>query len=173
MKKWVVILVSSIIFILGGCTIGEKSKDVTPTPNVSLQKDGIELGRPDGLFQTGVVAFTPKYSKHCWEDGDQSCSFEPFNPTRALEDGLPTKSGPGEIVKLELSADSNSNVPQPDDYRVFLYADEDDPGTTIDVIDNKITVPEEKGEYYYTVIAEWNKDVKGEAVFIFSVSVKP
>lgn len=166
MKKWVILLFFSVTFIVGGCS------NETPAPD-SLQNEEVELGRPDGLFQTRMAAFKPKYSKHCWEDEEQSCAFEPFNPTRALEDRIPTKSGPGEKIILGLSADANSNVPQPDNYRVFLYAGEDDPGTPIDVIDNKITVPEEKGKYYYHVIAEWTEDVKGEAVFIFSITVKP
>lgn len=168
MKKWVILLFFSVTFIVGGCS------NETPAPD-SLQKEEVELGRPQGIFQTGITGFTPKYSKHCWEDEEQSCAFEPFNPSRALEDetGIPTVSSPGGEVILRLSADPSSNVPQPDNYRVFLYAGEDDPGTPIDVIDNKITVPEEKGKYYYHVIAEWTEDVKGEAVFIFSITVKP
>lgn len=43
--------------------------------------------------------------------------------------------------------------------------------TKIEASNKQLTVPEEKGTYYYNVYAEWEEQINGEAYYAFKITV--
>ena len=44
--------------------------------------------------------------------------------------------------------------------------------STFEVINQQFTAPKEKGVYYYSAILTWDGDLKGKAIYAFSLSVR-
>ena len=47
-----------------------------------------------------------------------------------------------------------------------------DEESTFEVTNKQFTAPKEKGVYYYSAILTWDGDLKGEAIYAFSLSVR-
>jgi len=47
-----------------------------------------------------------------------------------------------------------------------------DSESTFEVINKQFTAPNEKGIYYYSAILTFDGDLKGEAIYAFSLSVR-
>ena len=62
------------------------------------------------------------------------------------------------------------HFPAPDSF--IVYVDEDGEMKEAEVVDNQIKAPLNEGRYYMSVKAIWNGEVKGEAIYAFSLSVK-
>lgn len=165
MKKGLLLYVLLTGLLFAGCADEEKNlpkeaegdKTISLKPTIDVVVDG-----------NGAWAY---YDKYCWEDADKQCSLEPTLPSEFLEREQVNHIIPGEDIRFRFSIPlEDLNFPEPDSF--IAYIQEGDEMKPIEVNDQMIQAPQTPGKHYMSVKAIWDGDVKGEAIYAFSVFIK-
>ncbi len=156
------------IFLVG-CSVKEEVKEE------SLVDTPQEIGKP---FDFGVHNENSAYGgiidTYCWdqEEDDKTCSIEPTPPQELLK---------GEThMSVAQEAEVSFSFIASDKDRLYLTSPEEfvliqtgkDEESTFEVINQKFTAPKGKGVYYYSAILTWDGDLKGKAIYAFSLSIR-
>lgn len=162
MKKWLLLFTALFLF---GCAEDEKElpKEAEVDTTISL-KPVIDVS-----FQNaGASAY---FDKYCWEDDDKQCSLEPTLPSEFLEREKVNHVKPGEALSFRFSIPLDDlDFPQPNSF--VAYIQEGDEMKPIEVNEDTVLAPQTPGKHYMSVKAIWDGDVKGEAIYAFSVYIK-
>lgn len=141
----------------------EASKGITIRPEISIVINENETNLP-----ATVRSIRDKF---CWESEEKQCSLEPTPSKALLEHEQSTRVRPEEDLTFRFSRPMEDfDFPKPDSFKV--YVDEDGEMKEAEVVDNQIKAPLNEGRYYMSVKAIWSSEVKGEAIYAFSLLVK-
>ncbi|MBH0231326.1 hypothetical protein [Halobacillus yeomjeoni] len=120
---------------------------------------------PSPEVSVGEVNIPTTQGSYCWKgDSQGKCVDKAY--ASEIEMGMnhePTEIAPGQKVNISFVQD-----PIEGSIEVKQWNDVDPP-KDMDLIDSKITVPEQEGVYVYHIIAEWER---GDGSYAFSVEVK-
>ena len=165
------ILISILIGIfLVGCTENEvvKEEPVVDPPQ--------EIGKPFDFYvldenSTGYDAILDTF---CWEEEevDKTCSLEPTPPNELLKRETHISLTRESKVSFSFPASDSDRIYLTNPEKIELIQIGKDGESTFEVIDKQFTAPKEKGVYYYSAILTWDGDLKGEAIYAFSLSVR-
>ena len=113
--------------------------------------------------------------KYCWEVEGKTCELEATPPKERLQlqGEQPMRLDQGEKITFSLSASNPNSLTellQPD--KIELIQTKKDEISTFEVTNREFTAPNEKGIYYYSAIFTFDGDIKGEAIYAFSLSVR-
>lgn len=173
MRKTKIILLILIGIFLVGC-----SKNVEEDlPKEPIEETSIEIGNPPNVYIVFDDHGTPvTLDKYCWdeEENDKTCSIEPTPPEELLRGQTHLSVAQGAELSFSLPApypsSSATELLQPD--KIELIQTKKDEKSTIEVTNKEFTAPNEKGVYYYSAILTFDGDIKGEAIYAFSLSVR-
>ena len=139
------------------------SKGITIRPEISIVINENETSLP-----ATVRSIRDKF---CWESEEKQCSLEPTPSRELLEHEQSTRVRPEEDLTFRFSRPKEDfDFPKPDSFKI--YVDEDEEMKEAEVVDNQIKAPLNEGRYYMSVKAIWSSEVKGEAIYAFSLLVK-
>lgn len=160
MKKFVVISVLLLVFIISGCGDTSIENNVlsgdTP-PNVSIEIDGESYGTILGSY--------------CWDiSKEKSECVDTAGPIELLKDEEPIQIKAGEQIKLNMDY-----TPKPNE--IHLSKIDNDDEMEVEIIDNQFAAPDEKGTYFYRYSVWWmdeeDEDLShGDAFYAFAIKVQ-
>lgn len=162
MKTWLLLFVA---LLLVGCAEDKKElpKDAEVETTISL-KPVIDVS----INNFGAWAY---YDKYCWEDAEKQCALEPTLPSEFLEREHVNHIEPGETISFRFSIPLDDwDFPQPDLF--IAYIQEGEEMKPIEVNENTVQAPQTPGKHYMSVKAIWDGEVKGEAIYTFSLYIK-
>ena len=154
MKKWAIVFVILIGLNLMGCAdiamVGEKP------PKVS-----IEVGNE--LYETTLGSY-------CWNGWMNSTCADTAGPIDLLKDTKPIKVKPGEKISFVMNYE-----PKPSEMDVVQFHENKE--SKIELTENKITAPTQKGIYYYAYSVWWQDEKdpnvsQGDAFYAFVIEVE-
>ena len=112
--------------------------------------------------------------KYCWEVEGKTCALEATPPEELLQGMTPISVDQGEKISFSLPhhirLNSVTELLQP--HKIELIQTKKDETSTFEVTNKEFTAPNEKGVYYYSAILTFDGDIKGEAIYAFSLSVR-
>ncbi|MCH1626473.1 hypothetical protein [Fredinandcohnia quinoae] len=184
MKKLFLLFTTlSIGIFLFGCSDNNQVENKNEDPNInenSIEEIDIEAvneksasaKRPPDLSLVGVgdpnTSVSSKINSYCWNESN--CTLTPKKPQDLLIDTRDYPVAPGQKLSFIVSATAYQALIFPDSLKVTQI--HKDTETEIEVTNKVITVPTEKGIYYYHVNAKWEGEIKGEAYYAFFLRVK-
>ncbi|SET83155.1 hypothetical protein SAMN05216389_1355 [Oceanobacillus limi] len=180
MRKSIIFLFVFIGVLLVGCKDGQQetvSKNDNIEQNDVDQERAEKSTRPRDLSLEGrsIVIPSARYSS-CWDESN--CSIKPENPEEALPDERVFQANKfytvnsAEVLTFITSATSayKGELIAPDLIEVTQFYN--DNKEKIEVSNNQLSAPSEKGTYYLNVHAKWEDQIKGEAYYAFKLFVK-
>ena len=160
--------------ILGIFLIGCSKNVEEDLPKKPIEETSIEVGNPPeviiGSVELGTQATLDKY---CWEEKRKTCALEATPSKEILQGRRRIRLNQGEKVIFSLAASkppSLTELLQPN--KIELIQTKNDEEYTFEVKNKEFTAPNEKGIYYYSAILTFDGDIKGEAIYAFSLSVR-
>ena len=173
MGKTKIISLILISIFLVGCTKNVE-EDLPKEPPMKISN---EIGNPPNIFIVFDDHGTPvTLDKYCWneEENDKTCSIEPTPPEELLRGETHLSVAQGAELSFSFPApypSSSATEPlQPD--KIELIQTKKDETSTFEVKNDEFKAPNEKGVYYYSTILTFYEDIKGEAIYAFSLSVR-
>jgi len=170
LRKIKIILAILIGILLVGCT-----KNIEEDlPKEPLEETSKEIGNPPEVaLISGTLGIPLTLDKYCWEEEGKTCALEATPPKELLQEKHPIRLDQGEKVTFSLSASNPNSLTeflQPD--KIELIQTKKDEISTFEVTNKEFTAPNEKGIYYYSAILTFDGDIKGKAIYAFSLSVR-
>lgn len=170
-----IILIALIGLILGGCLGDKPIEEEAHLP----QESNEVIGNPPALsvIAQNVSTFA-LLDTFCWNNEESTCVAEPDQPQKVVEKSgqagggvqSPVISKQGGNITFASSSTLEGDFTSPDNFDVLqVYKGEE---SVVEVTGNIMMAPTEKGRYFYSVTARWDGDVKGEAIYVFSLLVK-
>lgn len=154
MNKWLLSFIVLFVITVVGCSSNELTGSKPPT----------------AMIRIGEEVFPTKLGSYCWTVRNKSTCVDTAGPVELLENDDPILVNPGEEIIFEMDY-----APRPDVANVIQVNGSNE--TEVVVEDNRFTVPEEKGVYYYSY-GVWWMDKKepnvsnGDAFYSFFVEVQ-
>lgn len=166
-------LIAAILIglLLGGCS---EEKPVVEEPQLS-EENRQALGKPPE-FSVSISGneFPAVWDKYCWEDDEKTCSLQPHPPEEVIKVYNSTsnpKAKLGEEISFHLNTPPESPLfKQPYSIEIIQFYENEE--INVEIIDKKMLAPIEKGKSYYSAILRWDGDLKGEAIYAFSLMVR-
>ncbi|WP_164669668.1 hypothetical protein [Virgibacillus doumboii] len=159
MKKFTVVAILLIAFILSGCNgIFSNNTD----ENGDLPGDS----PPNAYIKMDNKKYDTKLGSYCWKTG----CVDKVGPVELLKDQEPIQVQAGESITFGMEY-----TPKPNE--VHLSQVSNDKETDVELKGNQFTAPDEKGIYYYDYGVWWMDEEKenlshGDASYVFVLEVK-
>lgn len=166
MNKFMIIVIFLLVFMISACGI-TFSQNTNENNHVSENKP------PDTDIEVDHKQYDTILGAYCWDyrtsnDNREDECVDVAGPVELLADEEPIAVNPGEHMTLIIDDER-----KPDD--VQLSQMKNDEETDIEIDDNQLTAPEEKGIYYYDYDVSWVADgdqSHGDVSYAFVIEVK-
>lgn len=143
-------------------------------PKEPLEETSKEIGNPPNVnLYSGDQTVAGTEDIYCWEAEGKTCTLEATPPEERLQGIHPMRVDQGEKITFSLSASNLNSLTEillPN--KIELIQTKKDETSTFEVTNREFTAPNEKGIYYYSAIFTFDGDIKGEAIYAFSLSVR-
>jgi hypothetical protein len=169
-KMKIILLILTGIILIGCSKTVEENLPKEPPKVIS---NGIE-NPPIFRIVSGDHGTPGTLDKYCWEEEEKTCALEATPPKERLKGIHPIRLDQEEKITFSLSTSelnsATEQLIQPD--KIELIQTKNDEESTFEVKNKEFTAPNEKGIYYYSAILTFDGDIKGEAIYAFSLSVR-
>jgi hypothetical protein len=124
---------------------------------------------PTVMISIGNEIYETKLGSYCWQNGNTGACVDTVGPVDLLADAPPIRVKPGELITFVMNYE-----PQPNEFHVVQMTENKE--TDIELKENHIIAPEEKGIYYYSYGVWWMDENKknvshGDAFYAFVIEV--
>ena len=160
MKKFVIISVLLLVFIMSACNHSSTENNDLPgdrPPKVNIQIDG--------------ETYETKLGSYCWtiSKGKGEC-VDTAGPEVLMKDEEPIRMKAGGQIKLDMDY-----TPKPNGFHLSRISNEK--AIEVELMNDQFTVPEEKGVYFYAYSVWWSDDEDknvshGDAFYAFAIEVQ-
>ncbi len=124
-----------------------------------------------GANETSIL---PTLLSYCWNEQPEECRTEltyTWEEAEAASDGRKISAvSPGKEIIFQIDADPATEVPFPDAIELFLITKEE--LTPVPVNQETFLAPEQEGSYTYLYKTTFESDIKGNAIYAFTLRVR-